>query len=366
MILIATQCFAPDVGGIENLMTSLARALHRRGHEVIVCADRSRSEPTPSQGGFPWPIKRFTGPRPWRRRVKARYIKRLAAKGGVTRIICDSWKSLEPLSLPPDLPVICLVHGMEIPESPPAGKRRRIAASLARAACVVANSHYTSARVKPLLMEKARLEVIHPGVEPPPEAGELAARKAEHQLARFHPRLVSVGRLEEHKGQDQVLRCLPALLREFPNLGYVCLGEGPARPALEQRARDCNVADHFMLPGNADEATRTAYLKLSDVFVLPGRAVANRIEGFGIAFIEAAWLGLPAVAGRAGGAAEAVIHDETGLVCDGEDPDAVLAAIRKLLTDKTLRRRLGENASERARLFHWEEIVHHYEDLLRL
>lgn len=364
MILIATQCFAPAIGGIESLMTGLAAALHRRGHHVLVCADRQTGQDSGER--FPWPMRRFGGPRPWRRRAKARYINRAVRRGDITHIICDSWKSLEYLSVPESLPVLCLAHGMEFPQAPSAGKRQRIRASLARAGCVVANSRYTAGKTRPFLAADARLEIIHPGIDAPAKPGEIDARKAQQQLAGFTPRLISVARLEEHKGQDRVLQNLPGLLRDFPGLGYLCLGEGPARPALEKLARDLGVAEHVVFAGNADESVRNACLAASDVFVLPGRRVNDRIEGFGMAFIEAAWLGLPAIAGREGGGGEAVVDGLTGLVCDGADTAAVGRAIRTLLTDEALRTRLGQQARERAVGFSWDSTVLRYEALLGL
>ncbi|MEX2524546.1 MAG: glycosyltransferase family 4 protein [Gammaproteobacteria bacterium] len=365
MILIATQCFAPDVGGIESLMTGLAGALNRRGHNLVVFADRRRDTARP-EPAFPWPVKRFGGPRPWRRRAKARSIHRLLRRAEVTHIICDSWKSLESLSPPAGLPVLCLVHGMEIPQNPSAGKRRRIETSLAKAATVVANSRYTADRVQPFLAENVFPRVIYPGVDAPDTPGEAVARKTEQRLAMYRPLLVSVARLERHKGQDRVLQCLPGLLPDFPGLGYVCLGEGPARASLESLARKLGIADRVLMLGSADAETRGAVLSQSDLFVLPGRGEGDRVEGFGIAFIEAAWQGLPAVAGATGGGAEAVEHGVTGLVCRGEDADAVCTAIRELLSNDDSRRQLGKNAKERARRFSWDETVRRYETLLGL
>lgn len=365
MILITTQCFAPDVGGIENLMTGLAGTLHRRGHTVLVCADRSRG-PGRTEPALPVPVKRFAGPRPWRRRAKARTIHRLLRRGEVTHVICDSWKSLEGLSVPPGLPVLCLVHGMEIPRYPSGGKRRRIQNTLAKATTTVTNSRYTADRVRPYLPEDVLPQIIHPGVDAPSMPGEVVTRKVERMLAGYTPLLVSVARLEHHKGQDRVLQCLPGLQQAFPDLGYACLGEGPARPSLEKLVRDLGIADRVLMFGAADAETRSAVLGLSDLFVLPGRSEGDRVEGFGIAFIEAAWLGIPAVAGETGGGGEAVEHGVTGLVCRGEDTDAVCAAIRELLGNEEKRRLLGKNAEDRARKLSWDETVRRYESLLGL
>ena len=73
---------------------------------------------------------------------------------------------------------------------------------------------------------------------------------------------------------------------------------------------------------------------------------------------------MPAVAGRDGGAVEAVIDNQTGLVCDGNDPEAVYTAICRLIDDNELRRQLGQNASHRAQEFIWAEVIKKYMFLL--
>lgn len=360
-IVITTQCFAPDVGGIENLMTELATALAARGHQVLVLADHPHGSRA-DDSGHPFSVRRFGGPRPWRRRRKARYLNRLLQHGGVPHLIADSWKSLELLPRHPGMRVLCLAHGMELPLAPSPRKRRRIRRALAGCR-VVANSRYTAGRAAPFL-EDVPVTVIPPGVNPPPDPGPEINNRVRRALDGRRPRLISVARLQPHKGLDQVIKALPALIRLFPQLVYVIMGEGPDRDRLQQLITDCGVSGHVLMTGTVDAEQRSAWLGAGDVFVLPGRPAGDRIEGFGIAFMEAAWLGLPALAGRDGGGGEAVLQRETGLVCDGADADAVFDALHELLSDEALRHRLGAAAAQRARDFSWDRIVEQYETLL--
>ena len=363
-IVLLTQNFAPDVGGIEVLMTGLAGALAGRGHRVLVLADTPRPGSPPLAGPpSPYEVRRFGGPRPWRRRRKARHAARLLREAGIDAVIADSWKSLELLPAPPGIPVLCLAHGMEFPLHARPGKRRRITRSL-RGVQVIANSRYTAARAAPFLDGAGAVTVIPPGIDAPPQAEPAERDRARQALAGRQPRLISVARLEPHKGIDRVIECLPALRREFPQIVYVLLGEGPDRERLQRLIEECGVSDRVVLAGTVDEGRRTAWLAESDVFVLPGRRVGDRVEGFGIAFIEAAWRGVPSIAGADGGGGEAVRDGETGLVCDGGDPAAVRAAIHALLYDPARRRELGEAARARAPEFSWDRIVRRYEELL--
>lgn len=363
-ILIATQNFAPDVGGVENLMTGLADVLAGRGHRVLVCADRHRGLVASADSGYPFTIVRFGGPRPWRRRRKARYINRLLQRGEAEALITDSWKSLELLQPGAATPVLCLAHGMEYPLRPAAGKRQRIRQTLARATWIIANSRYTAARLSPYSDDRGTTVVIAPGIAAPPAPGAALRSRVDHALAERHPRLISVARLQAHKGIDRVLAALPALVQEFPQLVYVILGTGPDRERLLRLIADYGIGEHVRLAGNVDGEERSAWLAASDLFVLPGRPVDDRVEGFGIAFLEAAWQGLPAVAGAGGGGADAVEDGKTGVVVNGEDPGAVQAAIRTLLADDGRRRALGAAAAARARDFLWDKTVRRYEALL--
>ena len=90
-------------------------------------------------------------------------------------------------------------------------------------------------------------------------------------------------------------------------------------------------------------------LTRADVCAMPSRRVGNSVEGFGISYGEAAWYGVPSLAGGDGGAADAVIDNKTGLICDGGSDDEVRAALTRLLGDEAWRRNLGAAAADLAR-----------------
>jgi len=97
---------------------------------------------------------------------------------------------------------------------------------------------------------------------------------------------------------------------------------------------------------------------------MPGTVASDDIEGFGMAFLEAATHGVPAISGRAGGSAEAVLHEQTGLVCAAGDAEDLLNAVLEMLGNEELRRRMGDNARERSHGFLWENRIKDYEKLL--
>jgi phosphatidyl-myo-inositol dimannoside synthase len=80
---------------------------------------------------------------------------------------------------------------------------------------------------------------------------------------------------------------------------------------------------------------------------MPVRREGRSVEGFGLSYLEAGWFGVPSIAGSEGGAADAVLDGETGLLCDGANQSEVTRSLLKLLGDEALRKRLGAAARER-------------------
>ncbi|MBB5692514.1 glycosyltransferase family 4 protein [Muricoccus pecuniae] len=367
MILLLTQNFPPDPGGIEALMGEMAEQLVASGRTVLVLADHIRgrglSEPS-------WPagmgLRRFGGPRPIRRFRKALAARRVLAGHPVQGVIADSWKSLELLPRP-DVPTLVLAHGSEFPPAASARKARRIGAALGKATAIAANSGFTAGLMGPYLPQDAvRPVVIHLPVAPQPAPDEEARRWAEGFLGGAGPVLLTVARLEPRKGIDSVLRALPALAGRHPGLRYVVAGGGEDETRLRRLARELGVEERVRFLGRVvDRNLKAALYAGADLFAMPSRREGASVEGFGLVYLEAAWHGLPAVAGSDGGAAEAVLDGETGLVCDGADDGAVAAALARLLDDLPLRRRMGEAAARRVRSgFGWETVLPRYLTLL--
>jgi phosphatidylinositol alpha-1,6-mannosyltransferase len=345
LFAIVTQCFGPDVGGVEVLMTGLADALIGAGEKVEVFADRAHSADAFER---PYPIERFGFVRPVRRRMKRQAIARAFEAETFAGIFADSWKSVEAIP-PTEIPIAVLAHGMELSADAPARKARRIASAFGRARTIIANSAYTAGLARRFVPSDAPPIVVAPPPVPvrsEPTAEALAAIDA--LIADRAPVLTTLARLEPRKGIDAVLRALPALRRAFPQAIYLIAGAGADLDRLRALAASLGVEDAAHFLGRIDEAQKAALLTKADLFAMPTRRDGDSVEGFGIAYVEAAFRGIPSVAGRAGGAADAVIDGETGLLCDGDNDADVEATLLRLLSDEPLRKRLGAAAQARA------------------
>jgi phosphatidylinositol alpha-1,6-mannosyltransferase len=140
---------------------------------------------------------------------------------------------------------------------------------------------------------------------------------------------------------------MPGLLQRHPKCIYVIAGVGEDRPRLEELALSLGVRNATIFLGRVSEEMKAALLATADVFAMPVRREGRSVEGFGMSYLEAGWFGVPALAGRDGGAADAVLDGETGLVCDGSSQSEVTRSLLLLLGDEPLRMRLGAAARQR-------------------
>jgi phosphatidylinositol alpha-1,6-mannosyltransferase len=196
----------------------------------------------------------------------------------------------------------------------------------------------------------ARVALINPGVDLP------AVASIEREQ-RGPPTLLTISRLEDrYKGHDVVLRALPLVRLHVPDVRWRVIGDGPLRPTLEERARTMGLGDSVQFLGLVSDEVRDRELAGANVFCMVSRIPADGFagEGFGIVYLEANAFGLPVVAGATGGAVDAVVPGETGLLVDPEDHVAVADAVVALLLDRDLANRLGRGGRARAERLTWE------------
>jgi phosphatidylinositol alpha-1,6-mannosyltransferase len=155
--------------------------------------------------------------------------------------------------------------------------------------------------------------------------------------------IVCVSRLMPRKGQDTLVRALPAVRRQVPDAALLLVGGGPSRDRLLSLAEEVKVADSVVLTGSVAWPELPSYYGAGDAFAMPCRTRLGGVdvEGLGIVFLEAAACGLPVIAGNSGGAPDAVREGETGYVVDGRDATALADRLVALLTETTAARTMG-------------------------
>jgi phosphatidylinositol alpha-1,6-mannosyltransferase len=256
--------------------------------------------------------------------------------------------------------IVIYAHGEEITTWRQSGKFKAMCFAYRHADRVIANSDFTKEELKKIGVSEQRITLINPGVDiarftPGLPCDDLRAQAG---CAASDQLLLSVGRLSRRKGFDQVIRCLPRLLPEFPNLQYVIIGIGEDQAYLEGLARECGVDAHVHLLGHVSVEDLPRWYNAADVFVLPNREIQGDTEGFGMVFVEASACGVPVVAGNAGGTASSVNEGVSGYRVDGNSVDGVTSALRRLLQDKLLTGRMGAQGRQWAvDNFSWDQVA---------
>jgi len=242
---------------------------------------------------------------------------------------------------------------------------------LGNAAMLLTVSEYTARAASIQVKWSVPAEVLRPPITVeefvPASAGGAAALK--QSLGIDGDLVVCLGRLVPRKGQDVLIEALAQLTPEFPRLHLALIGEGRMQTRLYDRAQKRGVGERVHLTGALVDSAVQEWLQAADIFASPCRSRwgGMEVEGFGIVFAEAALCGLPVIAGRSGGAPEAVLEGDTGMVVDGRSVGQVAAALAYVLRQSEKERRaMGDRGRELALSRHTPETVgERYRALLR-
>ena len=360
MILILTQCFPSRVGGIESLVSNLALELAKT-EKVLVFADQHNiflDSIYDNQNKNRIIIRRTSGIKFFRRRKKINEIKKIADLNKIKLIIADSWKSLE-LGIDffnlKNIPSICLAHGNDlIPDNEKKGNRMKI--TLSKANSIICNSSFTTGLVKKLLPNNENINFIYPG------ANDLRNKISDNFInIKGKPVLITLSRLEKRKGHESILIAVKELVSKFPNLTYIIAGDGPEKQNLQKIIKQYSLESNVSLVGFVNDEQKKYLFENSDLMVMPtlNEVKSRSIEGFGIAYLEAAFFGIPSIASDVGGTKEAVLNNQTGIILD--NINNLYLTIYDLLTNEEMRKKLGIEAQKRAEKdFNWNNIAKKY------
>jgi phosphatidylinositol alpha-1,6-mannosyltransferase len=245
----------------------------------------------------------------------------------------------------------------------------RLAGGALRGADMIhANSRFTEQVLLDRGVSQERIRVITPGIDLEKAQGPARIDPAIERGLAGRRVLLTVGRLVARKGQDMVLRAMPALLEHHPDLHYVIAGgaDPRARQAYDELIDGLGIREHVTLLANLDNASVAWLYERCEVFVMANRTMANgETEGYGIVFLEAGAHGKPVIGGRAGGAVEAVDDGSTGILVDGDDVDDIGRAVSRLLDDAEMARRMGEAGRRKATENDWSRKSLEYRKLIR-
>lgn len=362
-ILIVTSEFPPQPGGIGNHAHHLAKHLQNHHFDVqVICDNRSFSgeEEKLFDETLNFRVHRIS--RQHQRFFM--YLKRIKCLfkliKGVDIVIASGKFSLWIVaffSLFYKKDFVAVVHGTEV-NFRKAILKATIDLSLKRFTTIIAVSKYTKSLISHL--KHKRICVIPNGFD---AESWIPGTTVPIDLPGYL-KLITVGNLTERKGQLNVIRHLPELLKVYPKLHYHCVGIPTEQNRFMQVAKELEVKDHVTFHGQVSHERLRELMVSCDVFVMLSSPTASGdVEGFGISILEANALGLPAIGSLGCGIADAINLGVSGFLIPHNDSASFLDSLKQLLKN-TSGFKLG--AQEWAKGFDWKHIIKRYIEVLQL
>ena len=359
MHLIVTRSFPPELGGMQSLMWGLARELSKN-FMIKVFADHSENHKDfDEQASFS--IERVGGIKILRKYRKAQLINEFIKKNKIEGIIADHWKSLELIKS--NKKKYCLIHSKEINHPKGTSLNKRVLNVLNNIEKVIANSEFTKNLAIDCGVNQNKIIVINPGIDPTDELDKKSLDKVESLLKVKTPKLITVSRFDKRKNHEKIVMALRNLKQIYPDIVYICVGYGDEEENIKKLVKELDLEAQVMFFKDISNELKNALIAKSNIFVMPSIIHKKSVEGFGIAYVEAAQYGIPSIGGKDGGAADAIQHEKTGLICDGNNLDDIYSSINLMLENKKYLE-YGKNARDSVSKFYWSNIIEKYKNIL--
>ncbi len=342
--------------GWARYALELAHALARRGIEVVAL-----TQPGETLAGIEGladlrPVLPRLVPRPRlfvaRSLLAIPRVRRSTAGCDLLHVVAEPYSVLGAAAAG-QRPLVVTAHGTYVPQT----ARRRLVGALYRRAYrrahLIAVSEYTAAQVHAALPGSAP-HVIRNGVH------VARFRQPAPAPAKHGPTILATGGVKARKGTHLLVEALAHVRQRVPDAQLVVTGiqlEPDYLARVQQQARALGLADCVHLLGQVSEEELRGWYQHADVFALPSLTIGEKLEGFGLVFLEASACGLPVIGTTGSGVAEAVRDGETGLLVPQDDVPALADAIVRVLTDDALRARLGAAGRAYAETQDWAQVA---------
>jgi glycosyltransferase involved in cell wall biosynthesis len=197
-----------------------------------------------------------------------------------------------------------------------------------------------------------KIEIVPSGIdlEKFSTAGDRAAVRRELGLPDGAPVIGTIGALVPNKAQADLIRAAHLLVKRFPNIHLLIVGEGQLRESLQSLARDLNLGERIIFTGFREDSL--ALLSLCDCFVIP-----SMLEGLCTSIMDAQVLGIPVVASGTGGIPDLIDDGVSGLLVAPRQPDRLAAAIERMLAEPDLRSRCIIRGKAKAAAYDYRNMV---------
>lgn len=363
-IVLITSEFPPLPGGIGNHALNLAKQLTKKEYQVVVCADqRSKdlSDDIRFDSILPFAVRRVKR----YSLVFLTYLMRFltcfeALNNQEAKIVFSSgkfslWLGAVLKLVFKNKRYIGVLHGSELLTGNKM-QQKMTKWSLKRYDSLIAVSHFTKETALEL-DNSLLIKVINNGflLDSDGLSGETIS------LIGF-PKIVTVGNVTYRKGQQNVIKALPALKKIFSEIHYHIVGIPTEQEAFQKLANELGVSDAITFHGAVSSNKLKAITLASDIFAMLSQKLPNGdVEGFGIAILEANALGIPSVGSSDSGIADAVSDQFSGRLVLPNDSQAIQQAITEIMENY---QQYSVNAKQWSAQFEWDVVIDKYLEVI--
>ncbi len=396
--LIVTTHYLPLVGGAPSVYDAMARCFPERFHILTGARDYTTGALVSGLSGFdqfaPYKITRLDRVRPnlasgklgvgaklkayldsWRiNRVLVQKIQEICHNEGISTICIGAAEAFTwlpgTLKRCTNQRIVYYTHGEEFSQkahSARAEENRKKA--IAASDGIITVSNFTlNLLVERYAARPERIKLLHNGVDFEKFATPVrVGLSLGIDLSKFKV-VVAAGRMVARKGFDKLIDAWPDIVAQVPDAQLLLCGTGPMSEPLHDRIAELGLEGSVHQLGYVPDEELIAVYQAADLFVMPNRTMPDGdTEGFGLVFLEAAAAGVSSVGGRAGGAVDAILDGDTGLLVNGEDTDDIASAVSGLLKDDDRRLQMGQSARSHAQKNDWnnkaKELLEFFDEL---
>lgn len=366
-VLLVTDFFRPEPGGLEGLFTGIARHWEGGRLEVIVSTGEAhyitrKEELKTFDEGEAYTVFRNT-PRPAALRhyfkgnreqnfenfVRGR-IEEFEPEHVLLGQVSESSRLARFALTEFDLDYSVFLNGRDFKNR--LGffnfKDRQL---VLKARNVFTLSRFLARGVREFGIQEDRITVLPPGIEirwPDVPRGKRKKPLPEYLAERLKGRvvLIGLGPLIPLKGFDLAIGAVHALQDLQKKIHLVLAGSGPEFSYINELIRIRGLENQVTLTGFLNDDVLARLMEHADIFVQPGAEREDDVESLGTGLMEAHWFGLPSLVGKIGGAPEIVRHGISGYVVEPGNVNELAARIRELVQSPRLRQRMGKTAGE--------------------
>lgn len=363
-ILIIASEFPPNVGGIGNHAYHLAKSLASNGFQVHVVAD-VLDITQKELAAFQLTLSFKFSPVIRTKNLSLTYFRRVAktitTAYKANYIICSGkfplWLINALRNVYRHKKIISIVHGSELDLKSKKGSHL-ITAALKKSNAIISVSSYTESFIDKRVIEKVPCYIIHNGIN----LSEFNANVSNNRINGL-PKLITIGSMTDRKGQENILKAMPEILKSYPKAVYHIIGKPCEKERLQQIVSSLNIASSVVFHDELKRSDLLNVLGNCDIkLMLSNHTNEGDFEGFGIAILEANAMGKPAIGSNFGGITDAIENYKTGILVSPHDPAEISNAIKTILNDYST---YSQNALLWAKQHDWKLIIQQYIKVLQ-